>query len=347
MPDNLPADQRQTPQAQLLPISRIDVGTRLRRLSEGQVTALANSIGTVGLLHPIVVTPDTDGWLVVAGAHRLEACKRLGRTEIAATVVTVDELERQLLECDENLVGAVLTPAERAWFTTRRKQLYEATHPETRHGGDRTASRKLCGLTPTDRFTADTAARTGRSERAVQLDATRGERIDGEVLEEVRGTDLDKGVVLDDLAATPPERQRDRLAELARGREEAKDRPKPKPVPRAPTPAPEPPADAAATEPNKVARPSVEDLVTRARAAKAILDTGRGKGARAARAEQRRCLALAVAELCRPFAEDLLDADPRSAFAWELRKALRDIVDPDLDEEEEDILDPEQEDGEC
>lgn len=56
--------------------------------------------------------------------------------------------------------------------TKRRKQAYEALHPETRHGaiGNGRESRKLCDSTPATgiarRFTADTAANTGQSERA-------------------------------------------------------------------------------------------------------------------------------------------------------------------------------------
>ena len=47
--------------------------------------------------------------------------------------------------------------------------LFEILHPETGHGGDRKSSRHIGDLN--DRFTADTAASTGRSERAVQRDA--------------------------------------------------------------------------------------------------------------------------------------------------------------------------------
>ena len=77
-----------------------------------------------------------------------------------------------------------LTPSERALFTQRRKEAYEALHPETKHGGDHgnqhtggKPSRQLGDLP--DRFTADTAARTGQSERSVQRDATRGGNASG------------------------------------------------------------------------------------------------------------------------------------------------------------------------
>ena len=50
----------------------------------------------------------------------------------------------------------------------------EVLHPETRHGENRHSSlRKVCE--PSDRFTADTAEKKGRSDRSVQLDVERGE----------------------------------------------------------------------------------------------------------------------------------------------------------------------------
>jgi hypothetical protein len=36
-------------------------------------------------------------------------------------------------------------PAERVLFTKRRKEAYEALHPETRHGGDRASRRDVDG----------------------------------------------------------------------------------------------------------------------------------------------------------------------------------------------------------
>ena len=65
-------------------------------------------------------------------------------------------------------------PSERALFTQRRKEAYEALHPETKHGGNQgdggkfSPSRQV-GDTA-DRFTADTAARTGQSERSTNDD---------------------------------------------------------------------------------------------------------------------------------------------------------------------------------
>ena len=201
----------------------IEPGTRLRSLTESTVNRLMSSIRDVGLLHPVCVYRRkvirggiaVDGFGIVAGAHRVEACRRLGWDVIPAVITDADELHRQLAEVDENLCGTTLSPAEGALFTQRRKDIYEALHPETRNGGDRRSSDRQVGELKNDRFTADTASRTGQSERKVQRDAQRGESVDPEILEEIRGTDLDKGVVIDALAKAPRDEQRAKLAQIA------------------------------------------------------------------------------------------------------------------------------------
>jgi hypothetical protein len=204
-------------------LDQVFVGLRLRDLNEDQVVRLIESIAMVGLLNPITVCAQTivditnpvTGYRLIAGAHRFEACRRLGMTEIAANIGARPELKRQLAEIDENLAGPTLTKAERALFTKRRKKLYEQLHPETRPGGDRrsASSRKLCDKV--ERFTADTAAQTGRSERSVQMDVARGEAIAEDVLSMVKGTDFDLGNNLDALAKLPIEQQRT-VAQLVR-----------------------------------------------------------------------------------------------------------------------------------
>src|SRR3954462_13818896 len=103
-----------------IPIERVVVGERLRRLGELSMARLVDSIREVGLINPITVGEETeDGYPLVAGMHRLEACRRLGLTEIDANVVSMPDLQKQLIEVDENLAHAVLTTAQRAIFTAR------------------------------------------------------------------------------------------------------------------------------------------------------------------------------------------------------------------------------------
>jgi hypothetical protein len=64
-------------------IAAIKVGSRHRR-DLGDIAALAESIEAIGLLHPVTV--DTGGNLL-AGTRRLEACKRLGWTNIPVRFV--------------------------------------------------------------------------------------------------------------------------------------------------------------------------------------------------------------------------------------------------------------------
>lgn len=78
---------------------------------------------------------------------------------------------------DENLCRAELSTAERSAQTARRKAIYEDLHPETRHGENQHSRGVAEFATPKDRFTSATSKAIGRSERAVQLDAERGEKV--------------------------------------------------------------------------------------------------------------------------------------------------------------------------
>jgi N6-adenosine-specific RNA methylase IME4 len=85
---------------------QIQVGYRYRK-DLGDLRSLANSIAEVGLLHPIVVTPEGR---LIAGQRRLEACRSLGWTEIPVTVV--DLLQAARGEAHENFVRKDLLPSE-------------------------------------------------------------------------------------------------------------------------------------------------------------------------------------------------------------------------------------------
>jgi creatinine amidohydrolase/Fe(II)-dependent formamide hydrolase-like protein len=101
---------------------------------------------------------------------------------------------------DENLMRAELSPAERAKATARRKAVYLKLHPETANGATgagRPKVRQFGEAGPAERFTAETAGTTGRSERAVQRDNERGEKVTDAALEKVVGTPLDSGAYLD------------------------------------------------------------------------------------------------------------------------------------------------------
>ena len=96
-----------------------------------RVEELARSIAAVGLMNPITVTQDNT---LIAGLHHLEAVKLLGWTEIECTVSDADGLQAELAGMDENFVRAGLSHRELGDLLLRRKELYEAIHPETQQG---------------------------------------------------------------------------------------------------------------------------------------------------------------------------------------------------------------------
>ena len=66
----------------LRPIAEVQIGERHRH-DMGDIDALAASMARIGLLHPIVVTPEG---LLVCGERRLCAAKRLGWETIPVTI---------------------------------------------------------------------------------------------------------------------------------------------------------------------------------------------------------------------------------------------------------------------
>jgi N6-adenosine-specific RNA methylase IME4/ParB-like chromosome segregation protein Spo0J len=193
-----------------IPLDRIDVGFRLRQADPEKVVALQTSFSELGHRTPVSVTrrPDGERFLLSAGLHRLEAARSLGWADILAFVEEGDDLDAELWEIDENLCRAELTPADRALFTFRRKEIHLIRHPETGQGGDRRSNGKVCHLNDTPKgFVAVTAEATGKSERAIRLDAERGEKISERALRQIRGTRHDTGVTLDRLKGLTEQQQ--------------------------------------------------------------------------------------------------------------------------------------------
>jgi ParB family transcriptional regulator, chromosome partitioning protein len=184
-----------------IPLDQIEIAAGRRAVDPGAVDRLSQSIAAVGLQHRITVCKRNGAYVLVAGRHRIEACRKLGIERIPANVVDLNTLEAELLEIDENLARNELSPAERTAAIVRRKTVYEELHPETKHGaiggGHGNASAKA------DRFTKVTAEATGRSERVIQRDAARGETLGQETLARIAYTSLDKGIELDALAKLP------------------------------------------------------------------------------------------------------------------------------------------------
>lgn len=66
----------------------------------GDLTELADSIKTQGLICPLLVVPHEDEFFVIAGNRRLEACKLAGLEEISCEVANIS---------DEDAIGVMMT----------------------------------------------------------------------------------------------------------------------------------------------------------------------------------------------------------------------------------------------
>lgn len=208
----------------LADIAAIDTSNRLRPTDPARVEALAASLNEVGQQQPIVVRPRADGangLSLVAGAHRLAAAVLLGWTEIAAIWVNPSEAEARLIEIDENLIRNELSEIDRAISLAERKRIYEALHPETKHGGKRpkTTKDQVVNFTTWSRFSKDAAKRIGLSESTIQKAVQLAVALSPEAVALIRGTDLaDNGSQLKALATLTPDQQVKIAREISEGR---------------------------------------------------------------------------------------------------------------------------------
>lgn len=130
------------PKIQRLPIDDIEIGDRLRPVSEKGVDSLIASINELGVIKDAIHVrkarrKDGTRLILMAGGHRLEAARRLGWDTIPARVwVDVTDDFAALMEIDDNLAGADLSPLELSVFLAKRKRIYERMHPETRNGAN-------------------------------------------------------------------------------------------------------------------------------------------------------------------------------------------------------------------
>jgi ParB family chromosome partitioning protein len=88
---------------------------------------LAQSIGEVGLLTPILVRPNGDGYEIVHGERRWRACKLAGLETIRAEVREIDDDEAYTASVVENEQREGLSPIETARALKRMMDAQELT----------------------------------------------------------------------------------------------------------------------------------------------------------------------------------------------------------------------------
>jgi N6-adenosine-specific RNA methylase IME4 len=198
--------------------SRVQVADSRRRL--GDLDELERSIRTVGLLSPITVT---ESLRLVAGNHRLTVCRdRLKWKTIPAVVLSLDAIDAELAEIDENLVRNELSVLERSEQLARRKELYLARYPETRHGAQGGGRNGKGTRTKTQEeivsFSDEAAGKTGVTARTIRGEVRIARGIDGAVRDEIRATPLaDSKRDLTALAKLDADGQRKAVAQILSG----------------------------------------------------------------------------------------------------------------------------------
>ena len=171
---------------------KVDANKRIRRTNVDAVLRLAESIKQVGLLNPITIAPDNT---LVAGLHRLEACKRLGWDSIPATAVEyADDLTRELAQIDENLVRDDLSELMQGIHHARRKRVYEQLHPETKASSGTELVKKrwntVANIAAVSSYATDAAQATGLAERTVRQKTSIGEALEP-IAGKLVGTDIE------------------------------------------------------------------------------------------------------------------------------------------------------------
>lgn len=174
-------------------IADVKINTDRRPLNMSKVQELADSIKDIGLINPITVDRES---ILIAGLHRLEACKLLEWVDIECNVVDLDGLKAELAEIDENLVRNELHYIERGECLSRRKRIYELLHPE--------AKAKVAGAIASNAaqgkrhasdimsFASDAASKIGVSARTVQREIQIAEKLTHEIKELIKENDISK-----------------------------------------------------------------------------------------------------------------------------------------------------------
>jgi ParB family chromosome partitioning protein len=90
-----------------------------RVFQESQLEELAASIREHGVIQPIVVTPNGDGFIVRAGARRLRASRLAGLSAIPVRVLEADEARAEAIALVENIQRTELEALDEAYAYRR------------------------------------------------------------------------------------------------------------------------------------------------------------------------------------------------------------------------------------
>ncbi len=158
-----------------LSVDEIQMGDRLRPVSQAGVDALKASIEELGVMKDKIHVRKikrSGNYVLMVGGHRLTAARELGWETIPVVCWDCNDSFARLMEIDDNLAGAELTALDTAVFLAERKDVYERLHPETiaTAGAELAAKRwnDATDIVSTASFATATAEKFGISDRQVR-----------------------------------------------------------------------------------------------------------------------------------------------------------------------------------
>ena len=115
-----------------IPMDKIHLPRREAReyVTEEGLQELAESIERLGLLNPITVRRDGDGYEIIAGVRRFLACQRLGWKEIPAIVKDLDDLNKLVAMVHENIKREELSEVDQAYLIHELREKGGLTYAE-------------------------------------------------------------------------------------------------------------------------------------------------------------------------------------------------------------------------
>jgi len=147
-------------------IDKITVGPNRRPLKDEKVAELMQSIKANGLLNPITLDQKFN---LIAGLHRLTACKRLDFKEIECNIIDCSNAEQaRLAEIDENLIRSELSALERGNLWLERDQILARLELRARPGDNQYTHKGSEMISPPIKTTLELAKEVGFTERTYQ-----------------------------------------------------------------------------------------------------------------------------------------------------------------------------------
>ena len=165
------------------------------------VSDLEKSIQTLGLIAPLVISPEN---VILAGARRYQALLNLGFTEAPVMIVDRGPLEKELVSIDENLVRKDLSKIEIESHLRRAKEIYQSLNPHedevveaspVDEEGDAPKIKKV--VLPAEKFLNMVSEKTGLSPKQIHEAINRDEMASSIVKEARKKGELSLSLHLD------------------------------------------------------------------------------------------------------------------------------------------------------